>query len=157
MARSLSTAARAAAFAQQTSEAILCLLTISGTGIPSPIRVVNNQLDIVSRGSTYLACAFTITLPDERDDAPPRVTLLIDNVDRAIVLAVRSLVEPPQVTLEVILASTPDTLEAGSFNFTLRNVDYSAETVSGELFFEDFLNEVFPADSFTPSTCPGLW
>jgi len=157
MARALSSAAKSTVFAQQTSEAALCLLTITGTGIGVPLRFVNNQLDVVSRGNTYLATAFMISLPDERDDAPPRVILNFDNVDRQIVGAIRSLTVAPTVTLEVVFSSALDTVEAGPFAFTLRNVDYSADVIAGDLFFEDFLNESFPADSFTPNNCPGLF
>lgn len=155
--RTLSLAGRQVVFAQETDQAALCLLTVTATGLMTPLRFVNNQVDVVSRGQTYLAVAFMIALPDERDDSPPRVTISVDNVDRALVAALRAMVSPPQVALEVVFSGDPDTVEAGPFNFALRNVDYTADLISGELFFEDFLNEGFPADSFTPSTAPGLF
>lgn len=61
------------------------------------------------------------------------------------------------VTLSLVMASTPDTIEAGPFTFNLREVEYDAEFVSGNLLFEDILNEPFPADSFTPARFPGLF
>lgn len=155
--RSFSTAARQAVYAQETGLAALCLLTITGTGIPTPLRFVNNQLDVVSRGTTYLATAFSINLPDEKEDSPPRVALSFDNVDRQIVAAIRTLTAAPQIALEIVFSGSLDTVEAGPFNFTLRNADYTADVINGELWFEDFLNEGFPADSFTPSTAPGLF
>ncbi len=155
--RTLSTAMKQAIHAQETSATALVLLTVTGVGIGTPLRFVNNQLDVVSRGNTYLAVAFQVSLPDERDDAPSRVALSIDNVDRSLVATIRNLVAPPQIAMEIILASVPDTVEAGPFNFSLRNVDYTADTISGELFFEDFLNEGFPAESFTPASTPGLF
>lgn len=155
--RSLSAAAKAAVYAPETGLAALCLITITGTGIPTPLRFVNNQTDVVSRGSTYLATAFQINIPDEKEDSPPRVALSFDNVDRQIVQAIRTLPAAPQVALEIVFSGSLSTVEAGPFNFTLRNVDYTADIINGELWFEDFLNEGFPADSFTPSTAPGLF
>lgn len=157
MPRALSTAAKQAIFAQETAQAALCLLTITGTGIGVPLRFVNNQVDVVSRGNSYLGVAFMVSLPDERDDSPARVTISLDNVDRALVSAIRTLTVAPTITLEVVFSAALDTVEAGPFAFTLRNVDYTADTISGELRFEDFLNESFPADSFTPNNFPGLF
>jgi len=155
--RPLSLAARQAIFAQETAEVFLVLLTIAGVGIPLPLRFVNNGDDVVSRGNTYLAYPFQISLPDEREDSPAQVSLSIDNIDQGIVTAVRGLTEPPSITLEVVLASSPDTVEAGPFDFALRGVEYDAMRVQGTLAFEDFLGEGYPADSFDPTRFGGLF
>jgi hypothetical protein len=155
--RSLSLAARQAMFAQETTETFLFLLSISGVGLTEPLRFVNDAQDLVSRGNTYLAFPFQITLPTEGDDSPPSVVLQIDNVSQQIVAAVRSLVEAPTVTLEVVLASEPDEVEAGPFDFILRAAEYDALVVSGRLQFEDTLSEPYPADSFDPTRFQGLY
>ena len=68
--RTLSTAARRAIFEPETDEVFLVLLTITGVGLATPLRFVNNSSDVVSAGSTYLAYPFQISLPDEREDSP---------------------------------------------------------------------------------------
>lgn len=61
------------------------------------------------------------------------------------------------VDLSVVLASSPSTIEAGPYRFTLRDVMYDAAIVEGTMRFEDVLNEPYPADSFTPARFPGLF
>lgn len=145
-------------FAQETGEVFLLLLVIEHPSLPAPIRVVNNTEDIDSGGVTYQRFPFELALPPENDEAPPTVSLRIANADRQIVQAVRSLAgEAMTVALSVVMASSPDTVEAGPYRFTLRDVTYDAAIVEGTLRFEDILNEPYPADEFTPARFPGLF
>lgn len=157
MSRSLSTTAKAAIFGSDTGQVFLLLLTISHASLSASLRFVNNYTDIVSNGNTYTAFPFEITLPDDKEESLPQMRLAIDNVDRQIVNAIRSLTSPPTVTLDVILASAPNTLEASFSGFVLRNVTYGELVVEGALLLEDVLNESFPQHSFTPNTAPGLF
>lgn len=160
MPRTLSQAARAAAFAQSTDQCFLALLTLSHPTLPQPIRVCNDGRDLVSRGLTFQRFPFEFELPEESDAAPPTVRLRICNVDRTVVAALRTAAssgEPVQVRLEIVLASSPDTIETGPFDFALREASYDAIVVEGTLVYEDLLNEPFPADTFTPTTYPGLF
>lgn len=158
MPRPISSTARRAIFAQQTGEAFILLLVISHPELAEPIRVCANTEDIESNGHTFQRFPFELAMPPENEDAPPTVQLRIANADRQIVQAVRSLSgEAMSVELSIVLASSPDTVEAGPFDFTLRDVSYDAAVVEGTLMFEDVLNEPFPADAFTPSRFPGLF
>jgi cell wall-associated NlpC family hydrolase len=131
--RTLSAAARRAVFAQETEQAFLKLLAIEHESLPEPIRVVNNKVNVTSRGQLYVAFPFEIDLPESDGDHLPQVTLSICNVDQTVVRAVRSLATPPQVSLEVILADSPDTVEAGPFRLTLHGVEYDRFVVTGTL------------------------
>lgn len=155
--RDLSTTAKEAIHARVTSEAFLYLLTITHDDLPAPIRVVNNMEDVVSRSLTYTALAFEIPIPDSKDKELPSVQLVICNVDPAIVQAIRSISSPPSVTLELILDSDPDTVEAGPFNMTLRVGEYDQFTVSSTLRYEDILDEAFPSGKFDPPDWPALF
>lgn len=131
---------------------------LSHPQLPLPIRVCNAGETVESGGHGYPHFPFEVSLPPEDDESPPSVELRICNVDREIVKAVRSLPSGPmQVELSLVLLSDPDQVEAGPFRFSLRDVRYDAGVVSGQLMFEDVLNEPFPADSFTPSRVPGLF
>ena len=157
MSRSLSLAARQAVHAQETDAVFLLLLTLDHEDLAGPIRVVNNTEDVTSRGDTYIAWPFEIALPDEDPDSVARVTLRIDNVDREIVKNLRAISSPLSVGLEVVMAASPDTVEAGPFNMTLVSAEYDALTVTGEIAFEDVLNEPFPGHGYVPSAYPGLF
>lgn len=154
--RSLSATARAAINAQETDQVFLVLLTISHSDLAQPIRVVRDHNNITSRGDQYLAYPFDVTLPDDREDTITTVSLTIDNVDRSIATAIRTIAGAPDVTLEVVRADDPDEVEAGPFDFKLRDVTYNALTVSGELAFEDILNRAVVKNTFTPADFGGL-
>lgn len=157
MPRTLSTAALKAILAQQTGEAFLVFLRLDHPSLTQPIRVVNDGVDHVVDGLTWVGFPFEAAIPSESEDSLPTVKLVIDNVDRSIVQAVRQLTSPPTISIHVALASSPPTIEAGPYEFTLRNVAYDALTVSGDLRFEDVLNEPCPGDMMTPTTFPGLF
>lgn len=158
MPRTISAEARAAIFAQQTGEVFVVLLDLEHPAFTSPVRVCSDNRRVVSGGYAYDPFPFDITLPDETEDSPPRVSLRIDNVDRRIVSEIRRVSGAPvRVVVRVVLASSPDTVEAGPFEFALRDVTYDEQAVEGTLMYEDLLNEPFPADSFTPARFPSLF
>lgn len=157
MSRSVSTTARAAMYAAQTSEVFLELLEIDHADLSDPIRVVNNTEAIVHGGNTYLPFPFRVDLPDDVEGVISTAKLTIDNTDRQVVTAVRTVSTAPTVTLKIALASSSDIVEAGPFEFRLRNVEYNLHQVSGELVYEDRLNLDVPRLKFTPEHFPGLF
>lgn len=153
----LSLPALQAALAQETDQVFLACLVISHVDLATPIRLVNDAVNLARAAGTYLAFPFQFELPSQDESQLPAVRLLIDNVDRSIVQWIRTLSSPPTVTMDVVLASSPNTVEAGPFAMTLKSAPYDANQIQGELGFEDVLNEPFPKDSFTPSAFPGLF
>ncbi len=70
----------------------------------------------------------------------------------------RSIVgEAMTVTMTVVLASSPNTIEAGPFGFTVREVGYDTTTIEATLQYEDVLNDAHPADIYTPTDFRGLF
>lgn len=162
----LSAAAVASAMAQETGEAWLLLLTIDHSTLAEPIRVAANHENVTSRGDVYVGYPFSLDLPDDAPNEMPRVRLEIDNVgvpDEADPLArrvsdyLRAIDSPFTASIEVVLASQPDIVEAGPFVMSCAKAEYDAGTVSGDLIFEDVLNEPYPAGSFVPASHPGLF
>lgn len=143
-------------FAQQTDEVFLVLLTMTHPSLAVPIRVVNNNEDVVSRGNNYIALGFEVSLPGEEPDRPTLARLKIDNVDRTVIVALRQILTPPIVTLEVVLADTPSTVEASFTGLILRNVIYDEASITGELAFEQILVEPVSI-SIVPARFPGLF
>ena len=157
MTRSVSTTFKQAVAAQETGEAFLVLLTISHADLAAPIRVSSDAVNTTSRGETYVAFPFDLSLPDDNQSSAPRARLTIDNVDRQIVEAIRQIQSPPTVQLVVVLSSDPDTVEAEFPAFKLRSVEVDILTVRGDLTIELFEDEPYPAGSFVPSAFPGLF
>ena len=138
------------------SDLPLVLLKIDHADINPPIRVVNNKVDITSNGDVFVAFAFSITLPDIIEGAPPRAQLRIDNVSREIGEAIRAISSPAAVTIQVVRQDDTDTIEASWPAMRLTNVRYNALTVRGDLEFEDLTAEPYPWPTFSPAEFPGL-
>ena len=157
MTRTISDATKEAIHSQETGEAFLILLTIDHTDLAAPIRVANNSEDIVSNGDTFLAFPFLLELPKDSDSLAPEATLTIDNVDRQIIAAVRSISSAPSVKIEVIRSGDPDTIEVSYDGMELRDVVYNAFQVSGKIVMQRFDAEPYPAGRMTPVDFPGLF
>ena len=158
MARSVSATLEAAVYAQQTDQVFHILLEIAHADMSATLRFVNNTADVTSNFETYTAFPFTIDFPPaDGEDQLPRVTLVIDNIDRSIIAELRDIDSAPTIDVSVILAAVPDTVECGPLQFTLKSIDYDAQVITAELGFEDILNEPFPAGTFTPTDFAGLF
>ena len=153
----VSTPAKSAAFASETGEVFIALITIAHPNLTQPIRVSSDGVNTVSRGNTFLAFPFEYTPPTLAPNARPKAQLRIDNVEQQIMIEVRSIDSAPTVLFEVVLASSHDTVEVSFPDFELRKVEWDALVVDGELTFESYLDEPFPAVVFSPATFPGLF
>lgn len=156
MSRNLSSNALASAYAQETGEVWLVLCTITHPALATPLRFVNDMQSLTSRGNVYVAFPFEVELPTEDADSPGEARLVLDNIDRNIVRAIREMTGPPEITLEVVLASAPDTVEAEFPGMVLRDTQYDASKVSGTLRFEDITSEPISVE-MTPQRFPALF
>ncbi|MCL4715450.1 MAG: DUF1833 domain-containing protein [Hyphomonadaceae bacterium] len=153
--RVLSAPATAAIAAEETDEVFLVLVGIDHVDLVQPIRVVNNVEPVDSGGETYVGLPFEIELPDE-GERPGEARLSVDNVDRRIVEALRTVQSAPTVEIKVVLASQPDVIEYELSGLTLRDTTYDVATVQGYLRYEDLSIDPV-ADMITPSRFPGLF
>jgi hypothetical protein len=151
----LSPNANAAANAISSPIAWLTLLTFTLPG-QTPLRVVNNTEDIISRGNTFLACGFEIILPNDDGESMPTVKLTIPNADRQIVEWIRGFPVAPNLMLEIILSNQPDVVERSVDWMTLTNVTYDALQISGTLAVENVLSGGFPSEKYSPVRFPAL-
>jgi hypothetical protein len=155
--RNVSAAFKQAMFDQSTDSVFLVLLTLSHPDLPSDIRLVNNRQSVVSGGETYSPYAFGVDMPGDSEGRVSAVYLVIDNTDRSIVQAVRSINDAPTVTIRVVLASAPNTVELGPFEYRLRDVQFTKEEVRGQLVFMERLAREIPAHRFVARDFPGLY
>lgn len=157
MTRILSPTAARAILARETDEVFLACVTVSGTDLPT-LRMVNNTEPVVRSGGTWHPYPFEITLPEDSDSANPTVSIKIDNIDRQVTRALKDYAGVPKCTVEVVLASSPNTVEVGPLDFAVLAVDYDALAITGTLGYEeDFLNQAVPAQTYSPSNSPGMF
>ena len=157
MSRPLTLSALKAVNAQQTDEVFVILLTLAHDGLSQPVRVTSDAVDTVSRGENFIAYPFDLSLPEDSEALTATAHLSIDNVDRVIIAALRGLQDSPSVTVEIVRAADPDTVEAVFPDFRLSEIQYDAATVTGRLTIEDFTAEPYPAAVFAPAGFPGLF
>lgn len=157
MSRVLSSAAARAILARETDEVFLVLLEMTHPDLDT-VRIVNNTEPVVRGGNTFQPYPFEAVLPEDTDTASPQVQLRIDNCDREVTRKLRELEGVPKCTLRVVLASDPDTDEVGPFAFSILSAEYDVMVISVALGYEeDFLNQAVPAQSYTPTSSPGLF
>lgn len=156
-------------FAPEADADLIVLLTITGDGITTPIRLADGYTqrlsetadDVVygvrSRGHDFVFLPLELTLPSEEQDGAPRASITMHDVTREILPVIRSISSAPTVLMELVLSSSPDTVEASFPDLLLSGVPYNAESIRGELTVESDASEPFPAHTFTPAVCPGLF
>jgi hypothetical protein len=148
---------KAEAFASTSDEPYLILLTITQTDLSAPLRLVDDNANITSNGNLFTAFPFNMELPDNREGASPRARVSIDGTSREITEAIRTMQTAASISIEVVRASVPDTIELTWPSFNLRNVKWDAGRVSGDLVSEELEVEPFPIWQFSPANAPGLF
>ena len=140
------------------SETPLLLLEIDHPDLPAPVRVVNDNQDLVHQGNTYTAMAFRASLPEDLEEGMPRARLAIDNVGKELVAWLEASGGGQGATVRMIqvLRSTPDIIE-WEVTMDLTNLSMTALEVSGVLSFDDLLNRPGVTLTYRPETAPGLF
>ena len=145
-------------FKSQSGMCLPFLIQISHASWNSgtPYYFVNNTESVTYDGNTYLPFPFSFDPPDETDSGITNARLTIDAVDQSIIEMIRTVPSAPTVT--IIAAYIYDTIEElVPWTFTFRNVQYQAETVSGELIYEDRLQNQLSPISISARSFPGLF
>lgn len=155
-------------FSPDADDQVILLLTFSASGMTT-IRLADgftktissNDDDIVygvtSRSQDYIFLPIEVTLPTEEEESAPRATITIHNVTRYLTPVIRSITTSINVKIEVVLASTPDTVEVSFEGLQLSGIQYDANTVTGTLTMDSFAQEPFPQHQFAPIWFPGLF
>jgi len=153
----ISDAAKAAIYAPETDEVFIILITIDHVDLSAPIRVCSDREDLTHAGDLYVAYPFEITLPESSGATFINAKIAIDNVDREIVKTVRSISSAASFDIKIVMASSPEVIELHLPDYQMIHVGYDVLKVTGDLSLENFLDEPYPGDSFTPGLAPGLF
>ncbi|MFU0504003.1 DUF1833 family protein [Pseudaminobacter sp. NGMCC 1.201702] len=167
MSRTVSLTLREAMNAQETGEVLVVLLTITHPDYATPLRISSDpttllseaplQYGTVSRGETYLFAPFSTSLPDDMDERAPTARFVLENISRDLVELVRSVSTPAKATIEVVLASSPDSVEIEYPEFDVKNASYNANVMTLELSIDALTDEPYPSGTFSPASFPGLF
>jgi hypothetical protein len=170
MSRAFSAAAIAQFFSPDADDPLILLMII--TSGATTVRFANGytqrltalELDesmtvygVVSNGENYIFLPMEITLPSDEEGAAPRAQLTLHDVTQEAMPLVRSVSSAPEVTLQAVLASAPDSVEMSVGGLTLTGIHYTRDAITGTLSADNLALEPFPADTFVPSCFPGLF
>ena len=157
MPRELTQTAAQAILARETAEVLLDCLTLWGEGMPT-FRLVLNTEPLTRADGVYQPFEFNAPAPDDDEQLNASLQVQISNAAPEIRDILRDYTGVPYIRVETVLASEPNTIIHGPFEFAVANVDLD------ELFAtlqcgqeEDFLNQQVPAQSYTPNNSPGLY
>jgi len=157
MSRDVSSTFKSTAFGSRTDEAYIVLITVDHEEMEEPLHVTSDGVITTSNAVDFHPYSFMLTLPDDTERPFSQGRLTIENVSQVIIEALRSVSSALLVTMQIVLASDPDTVEVEYPEFELIDVSYDALRISGSLNIESFTEEPFPGDSFIPSFFPGLF
>ena len=157
MRETISPALRQAASAQQTEEGIYLLVTIEHEDLEEIHRLTDAPVNIMSRDLPFYRAPMTITLAEDSDQKMPQARIVMANVDRRLVAALRSTNKPCNILLELVKISDWDYVEMALPDFILKDVEYDVLVIQGVLSVEGLAAEPAIDYCFTPTIAPGLF
>ena len=158
--RTIAPAALAEMLKPQTGHAVIPLVKIDHSTLSTPFYFAANYQDITFNSIVYKAFPFDLVLPDDTDEAPPQVKLVLDNVGQDLVDLIRTAASSltAQVYVVSVDPSNVATAIVGPLDFSVVGVSYTIATVEMTLAFkEDILNAPATKDMFDPTVAPGLF
>lgn len=158
MARAYTKKFKATVNSTGATEAPLLLLEIAHADLAQPIRVVNDNQDLLRDGHTFTAMAFRATMPDDSEERLPRAALSIDNVGRELTqwLELSGGGQGATVRMIQVLRSVPDLIE-WEVTLDINDVRIDMLEVSGSLGFDDILNLPAIPLTYRPDVAPGIF
>src|SRR5215831_11553996 len=126
---------------------VLWLLTILHPDLPTPIYMVKDRVPLISRGNTYIPYPqMSVGLPESQQDRPPVVQVVLEDVDRTIVDALRRLApdQAPSLLVELVLSDDVNTVQR-HIQAPLRDATYDRQTITGQLWTDPLIARRAPA------------
>ena len=160
MPEQLSAAAMESNRKSETDKVWLALFEMSHPDIET-IRLVGNHEDITSNGNLYTAGGVEAVIPDDNPSELPKPQLTVFDPDQLLTEAIMSLPavtsERATVSISIIMASEPDTIQVGPFDAELTMASLADGGVVGlTVGWEDLVREGFPSGLVTPTHFNGL-
>lgn len=155
MSNELTPELKAQIFAQQSADPFLTLITVSGPSFE--YRLVNNTKDIVSNGKTYSAFPMKIRLSTDDGESARDFQIDFDNASLLLVRAFRSITEPADCRIDMILASMPDVVQISQTDLKIKTITYDSKKITAKIVLDNFLTVSATSERYTPSLYPGMF
>lgn len=168
----LSLNARLAHEAEFSAEIEVMLFVIEHPRLEAPIRLSTDNAVRIStdpeiygtvsnwRGATpadpYLWVIASAVLPGDSEDGPAQATIVLENLDTGMVELVRSFSDPATVSLAVVMAASPNTIEAEYTGLQIVSAEITGGEIALALSRDEIELEPFPAGRLSKHRFPGL-
>ena len=168
----LSPSVKKTIMAQETDEREICLLTITHPEFDQPVLLSTDPTQYlrddeeskapiygtVSRGKEYIYVPITPTLPSSDSETPPAGKFSISNVSQTVAPYLLTINDSyPRVTIEVVMASDPDTVIQIWPEFDLTSSSIDASTAEVQVSLNSSNSEPIPWLRFVPAYFPNLF
>lgn len=143
---------------QYSGDPFIFLVTLTHPDFAATIRLAWNTEDIVSRSNLYTATKMRMALPGQSENAPATNFVQIDDVDRAVLLEMRSLDllnGRPQALGELVLASAPDVVQRETGSQFIAEITSDEDSLGASVREEETIRVAFPGVLITPQSVPG--
>lgn len=167
MSRPVSLTLREAMNAQETTEVPVVLVTLHHPSFDEPLYLSSDPTSRLSveplaygtssRGNAFIFCPMDVALPDDLGERAPSAKFMVENVSRKIVELIRGIASPGTAKVELVLASSPDSVEIEYPDLQVVSAQYNANIITIEMSIDALTDEPFPAGNFDPSGFPGLF
>lgn len=165
--------ARLAQDASASSEIHVVLLEITHPALDVPIRLSTDNTERLSdepltygtrsswRGANpqtqpFLWVVASTLVPSDLEDAPAAATIVLDNLDASMVALLRSFTDAATLNMAVVLASSPDLVEAEWTGLQLIAAEITAGEITLQFSREEIELEPFPMARLSRERFPGL-
>jgi hypothetical protein len=158
--------------AMNTDEVEVVLVKLTHPDLEAPVRLSSDPTVRLSvdpliygtrstwqtdDGSPFQFVLMSTILPDDVEDAPQAATLVLEVVDKDMAAPLRTFVHmEAKVDLAVVLAGSPDVVEAEWLGFDLIGADGDSGQITLSISRDALETEPFPARRMTRDTAPGL-
>lgn len=172
--RRLSLNARAAQDAHSTDEVEVVLITFEHAALEAPLRFSTDPTERISteplvygtrsrwQGADpatepYLFVLASVGVPSDMEEAASSAQIVLDAVDVSIAEVLRSFTDRATAHVAVVLASSPDVVEAEWHNLKLMSAAGGDDNHPLELSRLPIEEESAPTDWFSKQRFPGLY
>lgn len=147
-----------AAHAQQSGDPFVWLVEVTHPQLSDPLRLTDNAEPIASRGRLFMPARMRLALPEQIGDRPGRTRLVVEDVTEDLRAELRALSphDAPRVTLEIVLAGSPDVTQRAFRNARMYSASFDPIAVEAELSARSALTRAAPWATFSRDLAPAV-
>jgi hypothetical protein len=144
-------------FSQESNDPFLMLVTLNHSSMPQPLYFCANAVEVISNGITFLPFPVKIVLAPDDGESSREIQMIFDNVSREIIDELRTVTDPIEVQIDMVLASNPNYIQLSILDLKIKSINYDRQKINAKLYLDNFLTVGLPSEKYVPSQYKGLF